>query len=97
MKLEDTEDRLKFDFMNKTKHEIIESGHLFREELLQMIRKGEQKKVTQLIDVVSKLLSGRIIRFSILLKEFHRINSVHLKTSYYHIIRYTAIQRKKVV
>lgn len=66
MKLEDTEDHLKFDFMNKTKHEIIESGHLFREELLQMIRKGEQKKVTQLIDVVSKLLSGEIDTFDII-------------------------------
>lgn len=57
MKREDLEDQINNEFIkNKTKHEIIESGHKFREELLQSIRKGDQKSVAQYINRFNEFL-----------------------------------------
>ena len=44
--------------INSTKHELIESAHKFREELLQSIRKGEQQTVVQYINRFNEFLRG---------------------------------------
>ncbi|MEH7386496.1 AraC family transcriptional regulator [Bacillus sp. JJ1521] len=41
---------------NKTKHETIEFGHKYREELLQYIRKGNQKYIAQYVNEFNELL-----------------------------------------
>jgi AraC-like DNA-binding protein len=59
MKSEDHENQINSDLdKNKTKHEIIESGHKFREELLQSIRKGDQKSVARYINEFNEFLRG---------------------------------------
>ncbi|MGN7297389.1 helix-turn-helix domain-containing protein [Ferdinandcohnia sp. SAFN-114] len=58
MKREDPENQINNDLdKNKTKHEIIESGHKYREELLQSIRKGEQESVVRSISEFNEFLS----------------------------------------
>ncbi len=41
---------------NQTKHESIELGHKYREELLQYIRKGEQKYIAQYVNEFNEFL-----------------------------------------
>lgn len=58
MKRDDPENQINNDLdKNKTKHEIIESGHKYREELLQSIRKGEQESVVRSISEFNEFLS----------------------------------------
>jgi AraC-like DNA-binding protein len=57
MSIESPEVQLTSDSItNKTKHELIELAHKSREELLQWIRKGEQKYIAQLINVFNEHL-----------------------------------------
>lgn len=59
MKREDHSDQINSDLdKNKTKHELIESAHKFREELLQSIRKGDRKFVAQYFYYINEFLRG---------------------------------------
>ncbi|MFS0820371.1 helix-turn-helix domain-containing protein [Bacillus sp. 1P02SD] len=59
MNMEGQEVQIKSDVMkNNTKHELIESAHKIREELLQSIRKADQKFVAQYISVMNEFLRG---------------------------------------